>query len=86
MRICKSICDGANSCLNAIKHTDSTNDINIAFYSQEVPECYIAKFVGEILTSAANSNTVLKPLMVKTLILTVPYHPHGLGGTRAPLS
>ena len=57
MVIYKSIYDGANSCLNQIKHSDSANDINISLLSQEVHECYVVKFVG--VNCAVNSYTVV---------------------------
>ena len=41
-----SIYDRANSCLNKVKHTGSTNGISIALFSQEMHDCNIAKFVA----------------------------------------
>ena len=48
--ICKSIYDWANSCPNKVK--DTSKDVNITLFTQEMHECYIAKFVDETFNCA----------------------------------
>ena len=48
--ICKSIYHWANSCPNKVK--DSSEDVNITLFTQEMHECYIANFVGETFNCA----------------------------------
>ena len=48
--ICKSIYHWANDCPN--KMQDTSDDVNITLFIQEIHECYMTKFVGETLNCA----------------------------------
>ena len=48
--ICKSIYHWANDCPNKVQ--DTSDDVNITLFSQEMHECYMTKFVGETLNCA----------------------------------
>ena len=48
--ICKSVYHWANDWLNKVQ--DTSDDVNITLFSQEMHECYMTKFVGETLNCA----------------------------------
>ena len=49
--MCQYIYHWANDCPNKVKE-DSSNNVKITLFTQDVHSCYIEKFVGETLNCA----------------------------------
>ena len=63
--ICKSIYQWTNNCPNKVKN--ASEDVNMIIFTQEMHECYIAKFVGE-KRKCANVSVSSKKIVWRVMV------------------